>query len=110
MRRAGCPLNVGTGGEVGWMRGPCACPRRNAIRLFHETQTNRVARRTGTRPPPFPTSAPCPYRIGDASLPMLVVKVHQDWGHFVADVGCEIQQRNAIWMYLCKTSAYLHIQ
>jgi len=44
------------------MRGPCACPRWSAIRLLHETRTNPVATRTGTRPPPIPSSTPCPYR------------------------------------------------
>src|SRR5690348_1115705 len=35
------------------MRGPCACPRARTIRWFLATFTNRVARRTGTRPPPI---------------------------------------------------------
>ena len=53
---------VGTEGREGWMRGPCACPRADAIRWRHETRMNRVASRTGTRPPPFHSSTPCPYR------------------------------------------------
>src|SRR5260221_14509551 len=44
------------------MRGPGACPRGGATILPHGTPTNRRATRTSTRPPPCPTSAPCPYR------------------------------------------------
>src|SRR5713101_6926299 len=47
---------VGTRGGVEWMRGPGACPGWGATLLLHE------ATRTSTRPPPCPTSAPCPYR------------------------------------------------
>ena len=56
------PRPVGTRGWVGWMRGPCACPRGSATILLHGTQANRVATRTSTRPPPVPASTPCPYR------------------------------------------------
>src|SRR6266436_1207174 len=52
---------VGTRGGVEWMRGPCACPRWGTICLLHAVPTG-VASRTSTRPPPCPTSAPCPYR------------------------------------------------
>src|SRR5713101_4377398 len=31
----------------------------------HHTPKDRAATRTSTRPPPFPISAPCPYRTGD---------------------------------------------
>src|SRR5216683_7384814 len=31
---------------------------------------DRVATRTSTRPPPCPTSAPCPYRTGNAHSPI----------------------------------------
>src|SRR5690349_2090654 len=58
--------SVGTGGRVEWMLGPGACPRTNTIRWHHKTRTNRVASRTGTRPPPLSASAPCPYRAGEA--------------------------------------------
>ena len=40
------------------------------------TRANRVATRTSTRPPPIPTSTPCPYRMR-ASVPDSVVKHHQ---------------------------------
>jgi len=30
----------------------------------HDTQQNRLVTRTSTRPPPFPSSTPCPYRTG----------------------------------------------
>src|SRR5260370_31463376 len=53
---------VGTRGAVGWMRGPGACPRGHATGWPHATQTTRHASRTSTRPPPFSTSTPCPYR------------------------------------------------
>src|SRR6266849_3028583 len=36
----------------------------------YATQANRVATRTSTRPPPFPASAPCPYRTGNAHYPI----------------------------------------
>jgi hypothetical protein len=59
-----CVLHpVGTRGGVGWMRGPCACPRGDATGWPHGTQTTRQATRTSTRPPPFSTSTPCPYRM-----------------------------------------------
>ena len=59
----------------------------------HGTQAKRVATRTSTRPPPFPTSAPCPYRTrtnvfshypirsskfirtGTPALPSLIVRI-----------------------------------
>ncbi len=50
------------------MRGPCACPGGSATNMPHGTQANRVATRTSTRPPPFPASAPCPYRMAAAFL------------------------------------------
>src|SRR5258708_5190198 len=59
---------VGTRGGVGWMRGPCACPRGDATGWPHATQTTRHASRTSTRPPPFSTSTPCPYRT-EADIP-----------------------------------------
>ena len=43
---------VGTGGRAEWMRGPCVCPRADAIRWIHATFMNRVDTRTGTKPPP----------------------------------------------------------
>src|SRR5216684_833355 len=72
------PRPVGTRGGVGWMRGPCACPRPSVTILPHGTPTNRIATRTSTRLPPCPTSAPCPYRTGIHAFPSLVVKNHQD--------------------------------
>src|SRR5258706_1053166 len=56
------PRPVGTGGGAGWMWGPCACPRWDATVVPHGPLAHRMATRTGTRPPPSPTSAPCPYR------------------------------------------------
>jgi hypothetical protein len=53
---------VGTRGCGEGMRGPCACPRGDTTMLPDGTPTNRAATRTSTRPPPIPTSAPCPYR------------------------------------------------
>ena len=44
------------------MRGPCACPGGNRIRPGLVKQTDRTPTRTGTRPPPLPSSTPCPYR------------------------------------------------
>src|SRR5947209_5603547 len=56
------PHLVGTGGgcEEGW--GPCACPRAEATRWHYESRTNRVATRTGTRPPHPLSPSLCPYR------------------------------------------------
>src|SRR5258708_4600682 len=65
----GCVLHpVGTRGAVGWRSGPCACPRGEATGWPHRTQTHRHATRISTRPPPFSTSTPCPYRT-QADLP-----------------------------------------
>jgi len=67
--RGRCVLHpVGTRGWVGWMRGPCACPRGDATGWPHATQTTRQASRTSTRPPPCSTSTPCPYRT-QADIP-----------------------------------------
>src|SRR5260221_7574886 len=59
---------VGTRGAVGWMRGPGACPGGEETGWPHATQTTRHATRTSTRPPPFSTSTPCPYRT-EAGIP-----------------------------------------
>ena len=45
------PTCVGTRGDVGRLRGPCACPG-----CF-----SRSPRRTSTRPPLIRSAAPCPY-------------------------------------------------
>src|SRR5947209_4813035 len=71
-------LAVGTRGGVGWVRGPCACPGWSATHLPDETQTSRVVTRTSTRPPPVPTSAPCPYRT----------------------LGCKQPSHYRIWLYI----------
>ena len=84
--------SVGTRGGVGWMRGPCACPGGSATMMPHGTQANRVATRTSTRPPPIPTSAPCPYRTGPRALLHSVGKVHQDG----ASTYCCIRLSNII--------------
>ncbi len=55
-------LTVGTGGGVERMWGPCACPPRDATIVPHLPLMNRLASRTSTRPPPIPSSTPCPYR------------------------------------------------
>jgi hypothetical protein len=62
------PRPVGTRGGAGWMRGPGACPRWGVTILPHGTPTKRRATRTSTRPPPCPTSAPCPYRTQAGGL------------------------------------------
>src|SRR5258708_27739349 len=67
---------VGTGGGVEWTRGPCACPLWSVILLFHGTPTTPGGTRTGTRPPPIPSSTPCPYRRGADPFPVLVVNIH----------------------------------
>src|SRR5713101_8331334 len=97
------PRPVGTSGGVEWMRGPGACPGWGATFVLHGTPTNRRATRTSTRPPPCPTSAPCPYRMGNAqdpirsstfirrgadTLPVLVVNIHQDRGIFQTRMFC----------------------
>src|SRR5581483_202224 len=43
---------------------------RNPV-AHYQIPTNRTATRTSTRPPPLSTSAPCPYRTRDASVPVI---------------------------------------
>jgi hypothetical protein len=47
---------VGTRGGVGWMRGPCACPRGDATGWLHRTQTNVMP--AGQAPGPHPAPRP----------------------------------------------------
>jgi hypothetical protein len=61
-RTPAAPLTVGTGGRVERMRGPCACPGQDATLVPHLPLMHRLASRTSTRPPPIPSSTPCPYR------------------------------------------------
>ena len=58
---------VGTGGGVERMWGPGACPPGNTILLEGDDGwlNDLYWTRTSTRPPLFPTSALCPYRMGD---------------------------------------------
>src|SRR5581483_5309572 len=70
-------LSVGTRGGVEWTRGPCACPRWSTILVPYETQANRHRTRTSTRPPPIPSSAPCPYRTGWCIVPDFGCNIHQ---------------------------------
>src|SRR6266852_5172268 len=45
------------------MRGPGACPGWGWLALrIREPHRHHNPTRTSTRPPPFPTSTPCPYR------------------------------------------------
>ena len=59
---------------------PCACPRHHRRRLGSISSTSRTPARTSTRPPPVPTSAPCPYKteglLAVLSYPDLVVNIH----------------------------------
>src|SRR6266851_464222 len=59
---------VGTRGGVEWMRGPCACPRWGATCLLHAVPTG--SRCPQDKHPTCPTSAPCPYRTGNAHYPI----------------------------------------
>src|SRR5713101_8228172 len=61
---------VGTRGGVEWMRRPCACPGWGATCLLHAVPDGSRCHQTSTRPPPCPTSAPCPYRTGNAHSPI----------------------------------------
>jgi len=61
-RTPAVPLTVGTGGGVERMWGPGACPGGDATIVPHLPLMNRMATRTSTRPPPIPSSTPCPYR------------------------------------------------
>src|SRR5260370_36049493 len=61
---------VGTRGGVVWMRGPCACPRWGATFVLHEVPNGSRCHQDKHRPPPCPTSAPCPYRTGNAQYPI----------------------------------------
>src|SRR5579859_2152280 len=60
---------VGTGGGCGDGRGPCACPRRNMIRLGFIRPTACTPTRTGTRPPHPLHPSPCPYRTRPHIIP-----------------------------------------
>src|SRR5579859_2570042 len=59
-----CSITVGTGGEVGWMRGPCACPSFGCDALASQ-KTGRIVCQRGQAQGPHPStsSAPCPYRV-----------------------------------------------
>ncbi len=52
--------SVGTRGGVEWMKGPCACPRRNATMLLHgtpgESSFNEDKRKAPTLPRVHPLS------------------------------------------------------
>ncbi len=68
-KRGRCVLHpVGTRGGVWWMRGPCACPGGMTLGLGSVRPSGLIPTRTSTRPPPFSTSTPCPYRT-EADLP-----------------------------------------
>src|SRR5690349_12879961 len=57
----------------------------DVVRLLHETRRIVWQRGAGTRPPPIHIVHPCPYRIGDVSLSVLVVNIHRDeGGHFLS--------------------------
>jgi hypothetical protein len=91
------------------MRGPCACPGGSAIRRSSVRQDGHTPTRTSTRPLPFPTSAPCPYRtagtrtshephspirlskiirMGQRALLHSVGKVHQASGSIAQTLRC----------------------
>src|SRR5436305_1561927 len=55
------------------MRGPCACPLRRPTRSLRQKWRPVLARGTSTRPPPLPSSTPCPYRL---PFPILFVTIH----------------------------------
>src|ERR1700680_1974687 len=67
--------SVGTRGGRVEGRGPCACPCCHPLRAKAMTQTSRTPTRTGTRPPPIPSSTPCPYRTVRCTLPMVIGRV-----------------------------------
>ena len=63
--------------------------------------TDHTRARTSTRPPPYLTSTPCPYRTPgpQAALPVpdLVVKIHQDAGRFSSPMRyAELATDNAL--------------
>ncbi len=75
---------VGTRGGCGAGWGPCACPRRSAIRWGSVRQDGRTRTRTrtrtSTRPPHPPYLTPCPYRTRDAHFPIRLSNVIRTLG------------------------------
>jgi len=49
---------VGTRGGVGWMRGPCACPRWKATRVPYLTEPRRILLQQGQAQGPLPAPHP----------------------------------------------------
>jgi len=63
----------------GW--GPCACPSCGGdLRATLNPEESCCDEGQAQGPHPSTSSSPCPYRIGEAGLPMLFVHVHQNWG------------------------------
>src|SRR5579859_4576592 len=58
------PCPVGTRGGVGWMRGPCACPRPVYIMQQGIRNPNESCGDKGKhKAPTLPRIRPCPYRF-----------------------------------------------
>src|SRR5579863_2934197 len=76
---------VGIGSRWVDRRGPCACPRAGTILLLHHAiPPNRVATRTGTRPPHPLHPSPCPYsRPGRFSSPIRVSNIIRTRPHSI---------------------------
>ncbi len=73
--------SVGTRGGVEWMRGPCACPRRNATMLLHGTPGESRCHQDKHKAPTLPPIRPLSLQDGSGcfpSLPHSVGKIHQD--------------------------------
>src|SRR5579859_1967333 len=58
---------------------------------FHETGMHRMARRTGTRPPPILSSTPCPYRMGPKVMRDYPIRLSE----FIKDAGGCIATKDA---------------
>ena len=87
IERNGPPLmnvdsgSVGTRGEVGWMRGPCACPRwLCVIRRGITYPTESYCEKDKHKAPSFPHIHPLSLQDGPRALLHSVGKIHQDMG------------------------------
>ena len=76
----------------GWVDAGALCLSSFGCAPFApRNRPNRVATRTGTRPPPFPASTPCPYRTGEELANIIRTLFHacaaSSWPVSVASVS-----------------------
>src|SRR5438046_260010 len=96
------PRPVGTGGGVGWLRGPGACPGGNTMRQGFVRHEGRIPTRTGTRPP-VPTgrgdaSTPVIRKVGSVSLYPVGIARNKTLYHFIPHILVKIFPLENIWL------------